>query len=89
MPDYSAGITPTLPYTAPSDGMYVASPQLRGGGTSTVYVNGEQVFYLHNANASYVSMPYTLLLKKGDEVSVNSVYGATEQDRFYPLKGVV
>ncbi len=91
MPDYSAGITPTLPYTAPSDGMYVASPQLRAdsGATSRIYVNGKQVFYLYNPVNSFISLPYTLLLKKGDVVSASSSYGAAEQDRFFPLKGVV
>ncbi len=91
MPDYSAGITPTLPYTAPSDGMYVASPQLRtdSGATSRIYVNGKQVFYLYNPVNSFISLPYTLLLKKGDVVSASSSYGASEQDRFYPMKGVV
>lgn len=88
MPDYSAGVSVTYPYTAPSDGVIIASPQFRGGETTVMYIDDVQIFYMYGANVSYDSKHFVIPVNKGNKVTLSRAYAAGG-DKFYPMKGVV
>ena len=88
MPDYSAGVSITYPYTAPSDGVIIASPQFRGGETTVMYIDDVQIFYMYGANPSYDSKHIVLPVNKGNKITLSRAYVAGN-DKFYPMKGVV
>lgn len=88
MPDYSAGVSVTYPYTAPSDGVIIASPQFRGGETTVMYIDDVQIFYMYGANISYDSKHIVLPVNKGNKITLSRDYAAGG-DKFYPMKGVV
>lgn len=88
MPDYSAGINVTYPYTAPSDGVIIASPQFRGGETTVMYIDDVQIFYMYGANPSYDSKHFIMPINKGNKVTLSRAYAAGG-DKFYPLKGEI
>lgn len=88
MPDYSAGVSVTYPYTAPSDGVIITSPQFRGGETTVMYIDDVQIFYMYGANISYDSKHIVLPVNKGNKITLSRAYAAGG-DKFYPMKGVV
>lgn len=78
IPDYSAGIAVTLPYTAPKPGLFVAT----GTGTEidAIIVNGENTGLQFNGGNSV-----SVIVSAGDVITVNGTAPATY--KFFPLKG--
>lgn len=82
MPDYSAGISISSGYVAPSVGICYISGYAANSLT-TLSVNGIVVGYVgyHDGNQGSISIP----VNKGDKVTSSNSYG---QWWFFPLKGV-
>ena len=77
IPDYSAGVSVTYPYTAPTAGLYTAYCTT---GNDYIEINGVNIgtpFSANNHAAFFV--------KAGDVVQVKGTWGAT--CHFFPLKG--
>ena len=78
VPDYSAGVVVTLPYTAPKPGLFVAAAT--GTEIDAVIVNGENTGIQFNAGNSA-----SVIVSAGDVITVNGTTAATY--KFFPLKG--
>lgn len=82
MPDYSAGISISYGYTAPSVGIcYITG--YSANSLTTLTVNGITVGYVGYHDGNYGSI--TIPVNKGDKVSASSKDGSWW---FFPLKGV-
>lgn len=78
VPDYSAGIAVTYPYTAPRTGLFVARTP---SGANTITVNGVNTNLQFNGGNSA-----SVIVRAGDVVNVTGSGPATCY--FFPLKGV-
>ena len=78
VPDYSAGISVTYPYTAPRAGLFVARIP---SGADTIIVNGVNTQLQFNGGNSS-----SVIVRAGDVVNVTGNGPAT--CHFFPLKGV-
>ena len=78
VPDYSAGVAVTLPYTATKPGLFVATAT--GTEIDAVIVNGENTGIQFNAGHSA-----SVIVSAGDVITVNGTTTATY--KFFPLKG--
>ena len=86
IPDYSAGIELTSPYTVPSDGVCMVSLGSMNGSTAKAFVNNIEVSNTFlNSGGMYAAN--TFPVSKGDEITVSGAnYGWG--GKFFPLKGV-
>ena len=81
MPDYSASVSVTMPYTAPSNGWFAAS---NSNTTTTVIINGVQVAQGNWQNGAWSgNLNCQIMVAKGDVIT-----GATGTMNFIPCKGV-
>lgn len=78
LPDYSAGIAVTSPYTAPKPGLFVA--MAAGSGIDAITVNGANTGIQSSAGNSAI-----VVVSAGDEITVSGTAPATY--KFFPLKG--
>lgn len=84
MPDYSAGVSVELPYTAPYNGFFMAHLTYNAGNIY-LYVNNIKVQEV--GGGATAGMDYMLPVSKGDKItrsSTETYYNAI----FYPCKGV-
>ena len=79
VPDYSAGVAVTYPYTAPTAGLFVA---FVGNGADVITVNGVNTGLQFNSGNSA-----SVMVASGDVVSVSGNAAAT--CKFFPLKGAL
>ena len=86
MPDYSAGITITSGFTAPSNG-YIFFGSCGGPSNyiDTVAINGNVIPYSNYTYSAYASNYMAIQVAKGDVWSYND-RGAGLTQTFYPLK---
>lgn len=84
MPDYSAGVSVELPYTAPSNGFLKVHFTFNSGNVY-LYVNNVQV-QLAGGDAK-AGMDYMIPVSKGDNIT-QSTTAAYYDGVFYPVKGV-
>lgn len=78
MPDFSAGVSITFPYTCPKNGFYIGITTNNNVGT--LYVNGVQVVFSGN----YMdNSPCCFPVSAGDVIT-----GSQQNRKFYPCKGV-
>lgn len=88
MPDYSAGIEVTLPFTAPTNGVLALSCYKSALGSDYVYINGVSVAGQYNSTVNYyTNIGGEFLLNKGDVVTAGSQWSFAV-NKFFPLKGV-
>lgn len=89
MPDYSAGVSFSMPYTAPSDG-YVNIYTTGTTQQNEIYVNGSKVAHFGGSNTQHNTL--FIPLNKGDIVDYKKVAGTGTVTvgfaYFYPMKGV-
>lgn len=78
LPDWSAGIAVTSPYTAPKPGLFIAT--CAGTGIDAITVNGDNTGMQFNAGNSA-----SVIVSAGDVITVSSTAHATY--KFFPLKG--
>lgn len=86
MPDYSAGVTMTTPYTSPKSGFIIGIHNLSDNGARSLTINGN-VLYNNSSGASYLhgqSAGFCYPVAKGDVISWTNFNAMT----FYPSKGV-
>ena len=85
MPDYSAGITVSLPFTAPTHGYFSFFPA-DDINTACILVNGvrviENIDYAESINSQTMLLP----VSANDVITSNG--GTPFYPKFYPLKGV-
>lgn len=84
MPDYNAGVSVELPYTAPYNGFFMVHLTFSAG-NSYLYVNNIKVQEV--GGGATAGMDYMLPVSKGDKITRSSTatyYNAI----FYPCKGV-
>ena len=84
MPDYSAAISITAPFTAPRDGIVIVSQKWKKTNVYT-QVNGYTFVKQLNASDAGQQSAGTIIVNKGDKITTN---GSWESGTFIPMKGV-
>ena len=84
MPDYSAGVSVELPYTAPSNGFFVVHFTFNVGDVY-LYVNNIKVQEV--GGGAVAGMDYMIPVSKGDNIT-RSTTSTYYNGVFYPVKGV-
>ena len=83
MPDYSAGITGTLPFTAPKSGKISVNFSSLANNDTILYINGVSVGSVGNGNSeSGISVIQQFDVSGGDVVTASGGY------KDFPCKGV-
>lgn len=87
-PDYSAGITGTLPFTAPKSGKISVNLSSVANNNTTLYINGVIVGFVGNGSAnSGISAVPQFDVSGGDVVTASGGYQAYSY-YYFPCKGV-
>lgn len=85
MPDYSAGVSITLPYTVSNKGYVIGELYAnKVGAESYILINGANVISRHGSETGMQSVAFVLPVEVGDVVSIDKTNCSAS---FYPMKG--
>ena len=88
IPDYTAGVTYTGSFTAPSDGYCLSSQHIGDWATTGLELNGITVDAQHNQTATNNILSHTrCFVKKGDTITKSAII-TFDTVVFFPLIGV-
>ena len=88
MPDFSAGVSASLPFTAPKNGICAFEGSCNSGQYFTLSVNGNKVGRTCGTQQSGATSTLLFEVQKNDVVTYAYSYNENSKEMtFFPLKG--